>query len=50
MNVLIAAGIGTITSFIGSMAAFVLWVHFDLNARWEERKYRRYLERDEPPH
>lgn len=44
MNVLIVAGISTITSFIGSFLCFVLWVHFDLDARYEARKYARHAE------
>jgi hypothetical protein len=37
-NVLIGIVIGLITSFFGSMGSFVLWVHFDLDSRWEARK------------
>ena len=37
-TVIVAAAIGTVTSFLGSMGAFVLWVHFDLDERWRARK------------
>jgi hypothetical protein len=41
-NVLIVVALSTITSFIGSFLCFVLWVHFDLDARYEARKYERH--------
>lgn len=32
-----------VTSFIGSFACFVIWVHFDFDSRWEDRKERNNL-------
>jgi hypothetical protein len=29
-----------VTSFIGSFACFIIWVHFDFDSRWEDRKER----------
>lgn len=35
---LITALISLITSFVGSFLCFILWVHFDLEERWQARK------------
>lgn len=34
---------GIVTSFVGSFACFVIWVHFDFDSRWEDRKERHRL-------
>ena len=41
-TILASVGIGVITSFFGSFLCFVLWVHFDFDGRWEQRKYARH--------
>lgn len=37
-----------LTSFAGSMLAFVLWVHYDLDDHWEQRKHERIVRRERP--
>lgn len=38
MNVLLDFGIAILTSFIGSMFSLVLWMHYDLEGWWEQRR------------
>ena len=45
MNLLLTALVGLGTSFVGSFTCFVLWVHFDFDARWEKRKYEHHAEK-----
>jgi hypothetical protein len=41
-NLLLLFIVSVITSVIGSFIGFVLAVHFDLEAKWEQRKYERH--------
>lgn len=43
----IAIIIGLGTSFLGSMCAFVLWVHYDLDGLWKENRIRHGRKLDE---
>lgn len=38
MGLLIGFLIGTLSSFIGSMVALALWMHYDLEGWWEQRR------------
>lgn len=38
-QILLTAALGLGSSFIGSFLCFVIWVHFELDQHWEERKY-----------
>lgn len=47
MNILIDFGIGTCASFIGSMISLALWMHYDLEGVWEQRRLAHGKELDE---
>ena len=47
MNVLLTFGIGSLTSFIGSMFALALWMHYDLEGWWEQRRLAHGKRQDE---
>ena len=48
MEIFLAFFLGLVSSFIGSFLCFVIWVHYDFEDRWENRKYQRHVRSQQP--
>lgn len=46
MTLILILLLNCLTSFIASMAAFVIWVHYDLNGYWEQKHHERAIRRE----